>query len=319
MGLSIELVVIVLLFFNVMSVGMIMQDAFRSLFLGDGWRSMWFLGAAGIVGLGVLLYMIIFAPLILAREQQVGPGKTWAQCRVPYLLYAPYSLVMWVVLVLPLVAMVVTSINLDHTSMSNTVIELNEHSGHVAGLADNTGHFELEKLVYYRIEYQESIATIQQVVNRYLWVVGTFMVFLIIVLNTQITTIFTEEALDFFKWLMWLLLAIAFGIGFFGLWRFFIMRSLAIDSISQLLSVLHSADALPEIIAAKNELLTLRAEATIYFLRQTMEGGSLWLLFFGYGAQIVLAKVSNRSLVKTIFPRNIAQFLDSFIELDKES
>lgn len=319
MGLAIEVVFAFLLFFSVLSVAMIMRDAFNSLYFAQGWRSAWYLGAAGVLGGGVLIYMNVFAPRILAREQKVDPAHLGRQCRVPYLLYTPYSVIIWVALILPLVAMVYSSIRLDHSTMAAAMTELTQHSTLVSSLADQSQKFDPNALVYYQLEYHEAVSIVQTIVNRYLWVVGTFMVFLIVMLNTKITTIFTEEAQDFFKWLMWLLLLVAMGIGLYGLWRFHMIRSLAMTSFSELLTALQGTRSLDQMVAVKEQIILLQDEGTISFLRKTLDGGGLWLLFFSYASQIVLAKVTNRSVLKIIFPRSISSFLDGFMLVDEES
>nr|MEE4268664.1 hypothetical protein [Candidatus Krumholzibacteria bacterium] len=319
MGLAIELVFAVLLFAAAMSMGVIMDSAFDFLYLQDGWRSPWYLGFAGTAGAGVLIYMNFFAPGILSREQDVLASETRSQCRWPYLLYTPYSVTLWVALIVPIVAMVITSIRLDHLTMAATIEELQRHCGMVAGLAEDSQAFDLNRLAFFQLEYREAIALVQDIVNRYLWVVGIFMVFLIIMLNTKITTIFTEEAQDSFKYLMWALLLTAMGICGYGLWRFHLMRAMSLDAFTGLLSGLEAGNSLDPFLAVKEEVLVLRNEGTVSFLQRTLEGGSLWLLFFSYAAQIVLAKVTNRSVLKIVFPRSIAKFLESFMLVEEES
>lgn len=319
MGLAIEMVFAVLLYFAVLTVAVIMSEAFEVLFLRGGWRSAWYLGAAGVMGGGVLIYMNIFAPGILSREQKVESLSVRSQCRLPYFLYSPYSLIIWVALILPLVAMVYSSIRLDHVIMNETIQELTMHSEMITASAEEAGDLDLHSLAYFHLEYQESISIVKVIVNRYLWVVGTFMVFLIIMLNTRITTIFTKEAQDYFKWIMWLLLMVAIGIGLFGVQRFHLLRSLTIDTFGRVFIVLQSSSSMEMMLTAKEHLLTIQAEGTMTFLRQILEGGSLWLLFFSYVTQIVLAKVTNRSVLKIIFPSNIARFLDSFLQVEDKS
>lgn len=318
MGLAIELVFAVLLFSATMSMGAIMSHAFDVLYLEGGWRSPWYLGFAGVAGIGVLVYMNVFAPGILAREQKVPSSDVRAQCRLPYLLYTPYSVIVWVALIVPMVAMVITSIRLDHLTMASTIEELQRHCQMVAGLAEDSQNFELNRLAFFQLEYREAITSVQEIVNRYLWVVGTFMVFLIIMLNTIITTIFTEEAQDSFKYLMWALLLTAMGICGYGLWRFQMMRTMSLDAFSGLLTSLEAGSSLDPFLAVKEEVLVFRNEGTVSFLQRTLEGGSLWLLFFSYAAQIVLAKVTNRSVLKIVFPRSIANFLESFMLVEEE-
>ena len=61
-------------------------------------------------------------------------------------------------------------------------------------------------MAIYRLEYRAAVDTVQRVVTRYLWVVGVFFFFLVVILNTRITSAYAESAQDFFKWLMWGLL-----------------------------------------------------------------------------------------------------------------
>lgn len=317
MGLTIELAYLVLAFLAVSSISLIMNRSFARLFLEDGWRSPLFLGAGGVIVGGVLVYMLVFAPRILARRQEVPDKRIGRECRVPYLLYTPFSLVSWAGLVLPLLAVITLAIQLDGTEVS-TVRGVLQGQGHdliasATAEAAVPGDRIAERAVLYSLAYRDAVDHLQRLVSRYLWIVGVFMVFMIVILNTRITSIFTETAQDSFKWLMWMLLLVAIGLCIFGVVRYQDMRHLAMAVQERVMTIARAQGQLELLAASQAKLLDLRNEGPAHFLRTALKGGGLWLMFFSYGAQIVLARITGRSVVQVIFPRPVARFLDAFM------
>ena len=313
MGLTIELAYLFLTFLALAIISAIMSDAFRTLFLEGGWRSPAFLAAGGVIAAGVGVYMLALAPSILARKEQVPAARVGRECRLPYLLYAPFSLISWAGLVLPLLAVVFVSIQTDRAHLAEVKAGLAAQGALLVERAADGSSAAMTHRSLYDLDYQAAADAVQSMVGRYLWVVGVFMVFMIIILNTRITSVFTEEAQDSFKWLMWILLAVALAICLFGILRYQGMRGLALGTHERLAAIAAAKQQLVPLALAKKQLLELDNQGAVHFLRRTLEGGSLWLMFFSYAIQIVLAKVTHRSVVQVIFPRRIAAFLDAFV------
>jgi orotidine-5'-phosphate decarboxylase len=165
----------------------------------------------------------------------------------------------------------------------------------------------------YGLAYRESLDAVQRMVSRYLWVIGVFMLSIIVILNTRITSSFTEESQDAFKWLMWVLLAVAVGVCLFGFSRYQAFRDLAVATHQGLQTLASTTGNLALLAAARESLLGLRNQGPVQFIQMTLESGSLGLMFFSYAMQIVLAKVTHRSVLGMIFPSPVARFLDSFM------
>lgn len=313
MGLTIELAFLFLTAFAMGSISLIMQESFEWLFRDGGWQAPAFLIAAAAIGVGVCTYMLVFAPRILAEAQQVAPERMGRECRLPYLAYTPFSLISWIVLVLPLVAMIVIAVHTDRNGLAEARLNLMEQGTTLVAVTTEDPGTAIERNDLYGLAYRDAVDQVQRMVSRYLWVVGVFMVFMVIILNTRITSIFTETAQDSFKWLMWVLLLLAMGICVFGLLRYQVMRQLAVGVQDQILSIAEGRQQFDLMATSKFALLDLRSQGPVHFLRMALEGGGWWLLFFSYVTQIVLAKITDRSVVKVIFPRPVAEFLDAFM------
>ena len=150
----------------------------------------------------------------------------------------------------------------------------------------------------------------QRAVTRYLWVVGVFLLFLIVMLNTRITSAYSEVAQDSFKPLTWAFALIAVAICLLGLRQYQAMRDLAIATHERRVRRGDSGH-LDLVVVTKEALLELRSDGAAHFLRSAVLAG-IWLVVFGYGFQIVLAKITNRSAVDVVFPRKVAGFLNGF-------
>jgi len=313
MGLTIELAFLFLTAIAMGAISLIMQESFEWLYRDGGWRSPAYLIATAAIFVGVCVYMLVFAPRILAETQQVSPERMGRECRLPYLLYTPFSLVSWIVLVLPLVAVIIIAVQTDRTDLAGARLNLVEQGTALVEASTAEPVTAVERNDLYGLAYRDAVDHVQRMVSRYLWVVGVFMVFMVIILNTRITSIFTEAAQDSFKWLMWVLLVLAVGICVFGVLRYQVMRQLAQGIQGQILAIAENRQQFDLMAASKVALLDLRNQGPVHFLRLALEGGGLWLLFFSYVTQIVLAKITSRSVVKVIFPRPVAEFLDEFM------
>ena len=313
MGLAIELAFLFLTAVSAVAISLIMSDSFRMLFLDGGWRTPAYISSAVVVATGVALYMLGFAPGILARKQSVDPAARARECRLPYLLYAPFSIITWVAFVLPVLALVFVSIRSDRIQMT-VVRSTFAAEGRAVLTATAEKPADAEKLVaLYDLAHKDALDAIQRMVNRYLWVIGVFMIFVVVILNTRITAVFTDESQDAFKWLMWCLVAVAVGICLFGLTRYQLMRDLAINSYVALESWAQVNAQLDVLASARAALLELRNQGPITFWHATLEGGSLWLVFFSWAMQVVLARFTRRSVTKVVFPSPVARFLDAFM------
>lgn len=312
-GLTVEMSYLVLTALSALAIAVIMNDAFRTIFLAGGWRSPWFLGGGIVIVSGAGLYLLGIAPSILRRKQDVAPARFAAECVRPYALYAPFALVTWAGLVLPVLAMVTVSIHADLGLMQRTRAELAAHGAAAVAEAEVAAEAPEAQSELFAIAHRGATDLVTRMVSRYLWVVGVFMVFVIVLLNTRITSVFTEESQDAFKWLMWVLLAVAMAICLYGLAQYEGLRMTAIGVQERLESVAATQAELALLTAARTALVALRDEGPVHFLRRTLEGGSLWLLFFSYALQIIMAKVTHRSVVRVIFPTPVARFLDAFM------
>ncbi len=313
MGLATELITLALLCGVTLTMSIIMEDAYSHVLLHQGWRAGWILGLGGVTGAGVLIYMLILAPRILAREQKVPSPQVGRECRLPYLLYAPYSLVFWLAMILPLVVCIAVSIQADSATLSGEMSAFEETVAQLGASAQADVPAAVARLPLFTVEHAEAVEVVQQVVDRYLWAAGVFILALIFMLNTRITSIFTREANDAFKWVMWLFLAVGVGVGFFGLVRYLELRDLAMAGLERLAVATEQGGHGQGLVAAKTALLELKSAGAVQFLRRVLDGGSLWLLAFTYGAQIIMARMTNRSVVDIIFPSPVAAFLGKFV------
>jgi hypothetical protein len=312
-GLTVEMAYLVLTALATLAIAAIMHDSFRELFLKGGWRSPIFVIAALVVVGGASIYLLGVAPSILARKQRVPAEQVRRECFRPYALYAPFALVTWAGLVLPVLAMVTVSIHADLRLMDRTRTELAARGDAAVAMAATAMETPEAHSALYSIEHRSAADVVTRMVSRYLWVVGVFITFVIVLLNTRITSVFTEESQDVFKWLMWGLLAVAIGVSSYGLSQSEVLRSIAIAGQERLLALAERTGELGLITASKAALMDLREEGPIHFLRRTLEGGSVWLLFFNYAFTIISAKVTHRSVVRVIFPTPVARFLDAFV------
>lgn len=312
-GLTVEMSYLVLTALAALAISVIMNDSFRLLFLEGGWRRPLFLGAAIVILTGTSIYLLGVAPSILRRRQNVPAEQFARECVRPYALYAPFALVTWAGLVLPVLALVTVSIHADQGLMQRTRAELVVRGDVVVAAAQVTSESPEAQSELFSLDHRAATDTVTRMVSRYLWVVGVFMVFVIVLLNTRITSVFTEESQDAFKWLMWALLAVAVAIAGYGLAQYEALRALAIGTHERLEMVAERDMQLGLLTASKAALVALRDEGPVHFLRRTLEGGSLWLLFFSYALQIIMAKVTHRSVVRVIFPTPVARFLDAFM------
>jgi hypothetical protein len=149
-------------------------------------------------------------------------------------------------------------------------------------------------------------------VARYLWVVGVFILFLIVILNTKITLAFADAAQDIFKWMMFGFLVLALVICLIGLQEHREMQDLAVSTHEEIVAAAASEDRLELVAVAQEELLEIRAEGPSRILR----GGAIGLLslvLFGNAFQLLMARATNRSAVDAIFPRPVARFLHRFL------
>lgn len=312
-GLTVEMSYLVLTALAALAISVIMNDSFSALFLEGGWRRPLFLGAGVVILTGTSIYLLAVAPSILRRKQSVPPERFASECVRPYALYAPFALVTWAGLVLPVLALVTVSIHADLGLMQRTRAELVARGDVVVSAVQVTSEAPEAQSELFSLDHRAATDTVTRMVSRYLWVVGVFMVFVIVLLNTRITSVFTEESQDAFKWLMWVLLAVAIAIAGYGLAQYEALRAMAIGTHERLTTVAERDMQLGLLTASKTALVALRDEGPVHFLRRTLEGGSLWLLFFSYALQIIMAKVTHRSVVRVIFPTPVARFLDAFM------
>lgn len=315
-GLSIELALLSLVVLGVVALSLLMNDSFTTLFLDGAWLSFWFLVPLIVVALGVARYNLIAAPKSLADRRKVPKERVRRECVRPYLMYTPYSLILWVGLMLPVIALLAVSIHGDLAEMADARRDLAASGDRVVALASSEPRGAQDHVAIYGLEHQEAVDTVHRSVNRYLWVVGVFILFLIVILNTRITAAYAETAQDFFKGLMWVFLAVAVGICVFGLSRYQEMRELAITTHERLAAQASREGQLGLVVTAREELLELRQVGPVQFMRGAVVG-VFGLVLFTYGLQHLLAKVGNRSAIDAIFPRRVARFMHEFL-VDKD-
>ena len=149
-------------------------------------------------------------------------------------------------------------------------------------------------------------------VRRYLWVVGVFVFFLMIVVNTRITRAYDQVSQDIFKWFMWGLLVVGMAICLVGLTQHRAMRELAIKTDQRLVESSSADENLSLVVTAKEALLDVREESAAKVLR----GGFiavLSLVLLSNASQLLIARFTHRSAVDVIFPSHVARFLHGFL------
>ena len=313
MGLATEIAFLFLTFGCSIAIAAIMKDSFRILFYEGGWRTPLFLSAGIVVTAGVSIYMMGIAPAALAQRQRIDASRIGAECRRPYLLYTPFSIISWVGAVLPALALIVVSIHADAGAMAAARETFAREGATVLAHSATGPATAKDHVQIYGLAYRETLDAVQRMVSRYLWVVGVFMLSIIVILNTRITSSFTEESQDAFKWLMWVLFTVAIGVCLFGFTRYQGFRDLAAVTHESLLAMARQTGNLGLVAASRESLLAIRNQGPVQFIQMTLESGSLALLFFSYALQIVMAKVTHRSVLGMIFPSPVARFLDSFM------
>jgi hypothetical protein len=312
LGMTIELATLALVVLVGIAISIIMADSFRALFLEDGWRSVAYLVAA-VIGAGLIAYYhLVSAPRSLAVKHNVVESEVGRQCKVPYLVYTPYSLVMWVGLVLAVLALLVVSVRSDHGEISSARRDLAAGGAEVLRLAEQEPVKAPDHVAIYGLEYRAAVDVVQRTVGSYLWVVGVFLAFVIVLLNTRITSAYSDAAVDIFKWMMWGLLAVALLICVWGLSRFQDLRDLAIDTHESLISEATASGRLGLEVAAKEALLDIEHEGPVRVLRGGFIG-LLSLVVFTNAFQFLMAKATDRSALHVIFPAKVARFLDGFL------
>jgi hypothetical protein len=312
LGLTIELATLALVVLVGVAISIIMADSFRSLFLEGGWRSFAYLAAAGIGTLLIAYYHFVSAPRSLAVKHDVDESRVGRECRLPYLVYTPYSLIMWVGFVLAVLALLVVSVRSDHGEISSERRDLEASGAQVVLLAEQKPGEATDHVAIYGLDYRSAVDVVQRTVGRYLWVVGVFIVFLIVLLNTRITDAYSAAAVDIFKIMMWGLLAIAVAICLWGVVRFQDLQDLAIAAHESLVSGARDSGQLELEVASAEALLEIEHEGPVRVLR----GGFIALLslvVFTNAFQALMAKATNRSALHVIFPARVARFLDGFL------
>ncbi len=312
MGLSIEVAFLAAVVLVGVAVSIIMNDSFERLYLRGAWHSYPYLLISGVVALGVLIYTLHAAPSTLKDKHNVESTLVHRECRRPYRIYTPYAVILWVVLVLPVPAMVVVSFSTDHGSIVSARRDLAREGDRVLILADREPASAEQNAAIYGLQYQAAVDSLQRTIKRYLWVVGVFVFFLVVILNTRITTVYSEAAQDYFKWFMWFLLALALGICLYGLSEYQAMRDLAITADERLAVAASSSGQLGLVMVADQALLGLRGDDALTFFRGAVVGG-VGLIVFSQGIQVMLAKATHRSAMDVVFPRTVARFLHRFL------
>ncbi|MGH2935049.1 MAG: hypothetical protein ACRDL2_11125 [Gaiellaceae bacterium] len=312
MGLAIELVLLGLVSVVLVTMASIMYEPFRKLYLDGGWPLYLYVGVACGVAAGVAVYTVGFAPSALAKKHNVEPERMHAECRRPYLLYTPYAVVLWAALMLPVPAMMVVSIHDDHASIVSAHNAVTDDGAEAIAAASSKAPTAARNVEIFRLTYEDAVGTVQRAVGRYLWVVAVFMLFLVVILNTRITTAYADTAQEFFKWLMWVLLLAALAIVVGGVAEFQSIRQLAIGADERIVATATANGQLDVVAAADRALLQLRNETVEQFFRAAIVGG-LGALAVVQGLQVLLAKITNRSVATAIFPRPVARAIHAFL------
>lgn len=319
LGLTIELATLALVVLVGIAISIIMADSFRALFLDDGWRSVAYLGAAVVGTLLIAYYHLASAPRGLASRHNLEESdEVRRQCRLPYLVYTPYSLIMWVGFVLAVLALLVVSVRSDHGEISSSRSDLAAAGAQMLLLAEQEPEEAPQHVAIYGLEYRAAVDVVQRAVGSYLWVVGVFLGFLIVLLNTRITSAYSDAAVDIFKWMMWGFLAVAVVICVWGLSRFQELQDLAIATHESLVSSASGSGQLDLEVAAKEALLEIEHEGPLRVLRGGFIGLAS-LVIFSNAFQFLMAKATNRSALHVIFPAKVARFLDGFLLGREES
>jgi len=314
LGLTLEIVFVLLLAASFMTICLIMRDAVRRILDERIYARRWFVSLTAVTVLGVVGYTTLAAPGILQSLQDVPAERVWRECRLPYFAYTPYSLVNWVAFVLPMVLVIGVSIHDDRKALMSFATRLGSASanvvGHVRCSVEEDGTEDCEaRIELYRYEYHEKAEVITEMVGKLIWVVGIFIVFVIVMLNTHLSSIYTETAKDIFKLVMLLLLAVALFVGYLGILRFLGFRNEVLASLGDIYDIAEEADQAKLMLFARSVMREISPEGTIYFVKKLLSGGSLWLLFFTYSYQLIIAKATERSVVDTVLPSYVVAFL----------
>ena len=100
-GLVIEVTLLVLVLLVAIAMSFVMNDAFRRLYLEDGWSTYGYVAVTAGCTLFVLWYTLWSAPRKLAEKHAVERAQVFRACRLPYIAYTPYSVILLVGLALP--------------------------------------------------------------------------------------------------------------------------------------------------------------------------------------------------------------------------
>lgn len=311
-GLVVELTLLVLVLLVAIAMSFVMNDAFRRLYLEDGWSTYGYVAVTAGCTLIVLWYTLVFAPRKLAEKHAVERAQIFRACRLPYLAYTPYSVILLVGLALPVFAALSVSLYNDVSGMIDARHDLSRNGDLVATVVDRESASAEEHVAIYGLEYREAVDIVRSAVRRYLWVVGVFVFFLMIVVNTRITRAYDQVSQDIFKWFMWGLLVVGMAICLVGLTQHRAMRELAIKTDQRLVESASADENLGLVVTAKEALLEVREESAAKVLR----GGFiavLSLVFVSNASQLLIARFTNRSAVDVIFPSHVARFLHGFL------
>ena len=312
LGLTIELALLGLVSVVLIAMSTIMYNAFRTLYLHGGWHLYAYICVACSVAVGVALYTVGFAPSALAKKHDVEPARVHRECRRPYWVYTPYAVVLWAVLMLSVPAMMVVSLHDDRATITAAHNAVADDGDRVVALTTKKASTAERNVEIFGLSYQAAVDTVQRAVARFLWVVAVFMLFLVVILNTRITTAYAEAAQEFFKWLMWVLLLLALAIVVGGVAEYQSIRELAIRANTRIVAAATANGELDVVVAADQALIHLRNDTVEQFLRAAIVGG-LGALAVVQGFQILLAKLTNRSVLTAIFPRPVARFIHGFL------
>ena len=135
-GLLIELTLLVLVLLVAIAMSFVMSDAFRRLYLEDGWRTDGYVAVTAGCTLIVLWYTLWFAPRKLAEKHAVGRPQVFRSCRLPYIAYTPYSVILLVGLALPVFAALSISLYNDVSGMIDARHDLSRNGDRVATVVD---------------------------------------------------------------------------------------------------------------------------------------------------------------------------------------
>ena len=136
----IELTLLVLVLLVAIAMSFVMNDAFRRLYLEDGWRTYGYVAVTAGCTLVVLWYTLWFAPRKLAEKYAVGRPQVFRSCRLPYIAYTPYSVILLVGLALPVFAALSVSLYNDVSGMIDARHDLSRNGDRVATVSTRSRH-----------------------------------------------------------------------------------------------------------------------------------------------------------------------------------